>query len=216
VTNFIDSKQFYSIVGKNIKKYRNLKNYSLEVLGEKVGLTKKTVQRYETGETRIDMDRLAEIANALEINASRLLEGTEKFLGINDFSKMVFLPIVGRISCGNGSLVYEEIEGYEPTPESWLNSGGEYFYLRAKGDSMKNARIQEGDLLLIRKQNDVDDGQIAAVLINDEAVLKRVYKRNGTLILQSENPDYPPIICDGKGDYNVKILGKLKKTVITY
>ena len=63
-------------------------------------------------------------------------------------------------------------------------NGGEYFFLRAKGDSMINARIMDGDLLLIRRQDDVENGEIAAVLIDGEAVLKRVYKTNGTIILQ--------------------------------
>jgi repressor LexA len=81
---------------------------------------------------------------------------------------------------------------------------------------MKNARIHEGDLLLIRRQDDVEDGEIAAVLINDLAILKKVYKNNGTLILQSENPDYPPIIYDNKEDCNIRIIGKLKKTVISF
>lgn len=202
-------------IGDTIKKLRLEKGLTQEELGKLVGVKRAAVNKWENGSVenlkRSTIEKLSEI---FKVNPSYLI-GLTNYISVSE-DKLIRLPIVGRISCGNGSLAYENIEGYEPTPESWLNGGGEYFYLRAKGDSMKNARIQDGDLLLIRRQDNVDDGQIAAVLINDEAVLKRVYKRNGTLILQSENPDYPPIICDGKGDYNVKIIGKLKMTVIKY
>ena len=124
--------------------------------------------------------------------------------------KMTYLPIAGKIACGNGQLAYQDIEGHEPTPKDWLN-GGEYFYLRAKGDSMTGARIQDGDLLLIRKQPSVEEGEIAAVMINDEAKLKRVFYRNNTLILQSENPKYPPEVFT-EGD--ITIIGKLKKVIM--
>jgi len=206
-----DSKIFYLAVGMNIKKYRQSKNYSLQDLADKVGLTKKTIQRYENGEIRISMDRLNEIAQALNVDISVLLEGTQDFLGLNvDDIETINIPIYGNISCGNGLLVMESPVGYESTPKSWLN-GGEYFYLRAKGDSMTGARIFEGDLLLIRKQPIVEDGDIAAVVIEDECVMKRVYYRDGSLILQSENPKYPPIVIS---EGNVRIVGKLKKIVI--
>ena len=213
MTGSHESKLFYLAVGKNIKKYREIRNYSLQVLGEKVGLTKKTIQRYENGEIKTDMDRLADISEALGVEMSKLLEGTESFLGIA-VPEMINLPIVGKISCGNGSLAYEDIENYEPTPKKWLN-GGEYFYLRVRGDSMVNARINDGDLVLIRRQEEVEDGQIAAVLINDEAFLKRVFYRNGTLVLQSENCNYAPIVCDPKKD-SCRIIGRLKRVVINF
>lgn len=205
-----ESKSFYIAVGNNIKKYRSIRNFSLQVLAEKVGLTKKTIQRYENGEIKIDMSRLADIASAFDVNLSQLLNGTEKFLGIsfNDVGS-VRLPVVGRISCGNGLIAFEDIESYETTPKDWI-AGGEYFYLYAKGDSMTGARIHDGDILLIRKQDDIEDGEIAAVLIGDEAVLKKIYKRDGSIILHSENPNYPPMVKTN----DVKIIGKLKRIII--
>jgi repressor LexA len=208
-----DSKLFYFAVGNNIKKYRKNRNLSLQALGEKVGVTKKTISRYENGEIKVDMSRLADIATAMNLDVSKLLDGTEKFLGLGfEDIEQVRLPVVGKISCGNGNVVYEEVEAYEVTPKEWLN-GGEYFYLRAKGDSMTGARINDGDLLLIRRQQEVEDGEIAAVVIEDEAVLKRVYKQEGTLILQSENQNYPPVVIT---EGQVKIVGKLKKVVINF
>ena len=203
---------FYKIIGRNIEKYRKLKRISAEELGRRVGLTKKTIRRYETGEIRIINDRVIAIADALSIDPALLYEGTDIVEPVEELTK---LPIVGSVSCGNGVLAYQEIEGYEEVPTSWLN-GGEYFFLRAKGDSMINARIMDGDLLLIRRQDDVENGEIAAVLIDGEAVLKRVYKTNGTIILQSENPKYQPIVLQKDNMKDVRIIGKLKKVVLNF
>lgn len=215
MTGLEDKKTFYMVVGQNIKKYRDIRNYSLQVLAEKVGITKKTIQRYEHGEHKFDMDRLKTLATALDVSVNQLTEGAYIYLGNETTeSENISLPIVGKISCGSGTLAYESIEGYESTPRSWIN-GGEYFYLRAKGDSMNGARIYEGDLLLIRRQEEVEDGEIAAVLIDEEAVLKKVYIQGNTIVLQSTNPNYPPIIL-GSGESNIRIIGKLKKVVINF
>ncbi len=209
-----ESKLFYFVVGKNIKKYREIRNYSLQTLAEKIGLTKKTIQRYENGEIKVDIDRINDIAEALGVGNEKLLEGAYEFLGLNiDDIPTINLPIVGKISCGSGILAFDEITGYEPTPKSWLN-GGEYFYSRAHGDSMINARIFDGDLVLIRKQPDVEDGEIAAVLINGDVYLKRIYKRDNSIILQSENPAFPPQIVN-PSNTECLIIGKLKKVIIS-
>ena len=81
---------------------------------------------------------------------------------------------------------------------------------------MIGARIMDGDLLLIRRQDDVDNGEIAAVLIDDEIVLKRVYKTDDTIILQSENPAYKPIVVRPEDAKNVRIIGKLKKVILKF
>ena len=150
------------------------------------------------------------------MNVYKLIEGAESYLGLEIPATSGFqnLPIVGRISCGAGVIAYEDIEGYESTPQEWLN-GGVYFYLRAKGDSMTDARIQDGDLLLIREQQDVENGEIAAVMIDDEAVLKRVYKKDSLLILQSENAKYQPIILHDEELNGTHIVGKLIKVIIS-
>jgi repressor LexA len=169
------------------------------------------VNFYEKGSENIKLSTLRKLADFFNVSLDYLVDDDLETRTAPSV-ELVSLPIVGKISCGNGVVALEDIEGYETTPKDWLN-GGVYFYLRARGDSMTGARINDGDLLLIRKQAEVEDGEIAAVVIDDEAVLKRVYKQNGTLILQSENPKYPPkIITDGK----VQIVGKLKKIVINF
>ncbi|MEK5057703.1 LexA family transcriptional repressor [Paenibacillus sp. FSL H7-0326] len=207
-------KLFYWAVGSNIKKYRDIRNMSLQDLGEKVGVTKKTIQRYENGEIRVDMDRIETIAEALEVEVAYLLDGAQSFLGL-DVTNIgtTLIPLVGRVCCGNGVLAFEDVEEYIPVAKDFIKNG-EHIFLRAKGDSMIGSRIIDGDLILIRKQPTVEEGEIAAVLIGEEAVLKKVYKNGDQLVLQSSNPDYPPIFCSK--DDNVTIIGKVKWNMIEY
>jgi repressor LexA len=76
------SKLFYFVVGRNINKYRMMRNYSLQDLAERIGLTKKTIQRYENGEIRIDVDRIADVAEGLQVEVADLIEGAQDFLGV--------------------------------------------------------------------------------------------------------------------------------------
>lgn len=205
------------ILAKLIEK----RGYSRRAFAEKAGIPATTLQSMlNRGIGRASVDNVIKVCKALGITIEemeRLAEEHEKTsyeYQAEENKGLVMLPIVGSISCGNGSLAYEDLEGYEPTPREWVK-GGEYFYLRAKGDSMVGARIHDGDLLLIRKQDAVEDGEIAAVLIKDydEAILKRVFYSDGKLILQSENPQYPPILVSPE---EVTIVGKLKMNVIKY
>ncbi|MEF3309109.1 S24 family peptidase [Paenibacillus sp. GYB004] len=168
---------------------------------------------YKKGTENTKRSTLFKLANFFGCSLDFLIDdGMEVDLPRVQADSFSYVPVIGKISCGNGSLAIDDIEAYEPTPKEWL-SGGDHIYLRAKGDSMTGARIYEGDLLLIRKQPEVENGEIAAVLINDEAVLKRVYRNGNQLLLQSENPNYPPIFAPPT---EVKIIGKLKMNVIKY
>lgn len=168
---------------------------------------------YEKGTDNIKLSTLRKLADYFDVSIDYLVDDeTEETVVIPMTSELVMLPIVGRVSCGEGAIAYEDIEGYEPTPKEWISSG-DYFYLRASGDSMIGARIYNDDLLLIRRQHDVENGEIAVVLIGDEAVLKKVYYNGGQLVLQSENPKYQPIFAPPT---EAKIIGKLKINVIKY
>lgn len=208
------------VISDNIKRLMKERGWTQLKTSEMSGISKSTLSDYINCKTLINPGNVEKLAKAFNVkksdidpsfNLNNVME-TQSNYSVHGF---VRLPVVGRISCGDGAIAYEDIERYEETPASWLN-GGEYFYLIAKGDSMINARIQDGDLLLIRRQNDVENGEIAAVLIDDEAVLKRVYKTNGTIILQSENPKYQPIVVQKSDMKNVRIIGKLKKVVLNF
>ena len=120
------------------------------------------------------------------------------------------VPILGTVNCGEAMFAESNIEGYIDTSVSDAPKDEAFFWLRAKGDSMINAGIREGDLLLIRQQSDVDSGDIAVVIIgDDEATLKRVKKQDGAIILQAENPAYEPRIFFGDNAKDVRIIGRL-------
>lgn len=202
--------------GKRLRQLRNIEGWTQEEVAEKIGVSKQTYSHYENEKRKPSLDMIQKLADVYEVNLDTVFgQEIKEETALYSTSNIKFknLPIVGQVSCGNGVLAYEEIEGYEDVPASWLN-GGEYFFLRAKGDSMINARIQEGDLLLIRQQDEVENGEIAAVLIDGDAVLKRVYKTGDMVILQPENPNYEPIVLTK--DKDIKIIGKLKRVVMTF
>lgn len=195
-------------MGRRIKHYRDISGMSLEELGNRIGVGKSTVRKYENALIRISHERVEDIANALGIDTA-LLYGDEIQEDVID------VPLYGAISCGKGLVVYEQPEEYVASPRQWVD-GGIYFYLIAKGDSMIGAKIHEGDLLLIKKQDDVDNGAIGAVVIDDECVLKRIYKNDNTFTLVSENPNYAPVVFDPSTDKNIKIIGKLVKSITQF
>ena len=126
--------------------------------------------------------------------------------------KTMPIPLIGVVNCGIPLLAEENIEGYIETPTNDILTGEVFFWLRAKGDSMINVGIHEGDLLLIRQQNDVDSGSIAVVAVNgDNATLKRIIKKENAIILQPENPTYETRIFVGSEINEISIMGKLMK-----
>ena len=116
------------------------------------------------------------------------------------------IPILGEIACGEPIYAREEHESFV-SADTDIDAD---FCLRAHGDSMIGARIFDGDIVFIRSQSAVDNGEIAAVIINDEATLKRVYfyPEEGKLILSPENPRYAPLVYVKDELNSIKILGK--------
>ena len=125
------------------------------------------------------------------------------------------IPILGHISAGLPLYAEQHIEGYTYTD---LNSGGEYFALRVKGDSMNAVRIFENDILIIRRQPTVENGEIAVVRVGDEnATVKRFYNNGDTVTLmpQSNNPEHLPQIYSLK-DTKIEVLGKVVRNQIEF
>lgn len=114
------------------------------------------------------------------------------------------IPLLGTIACGEPILATENIECNIDIPD-YIHAD---FALRCKGDSMVNARIMDGDIVYIRQQPDVENGEIAAVLIGDEATLKRVYKAENQVTLMPANDNYPPLVYTGAQLDEVRIIGK--------
>lgn len=202
-------------IGERIKKRRQELNLSVEDVAKVLNKNRATVYRYESDEienmpTSV-LEPLSKILNTTpaylmgweDENSDPILENIP---GIITPVKLKKIPILGTIACGKPILAEENYDGYFMIDENLPYSD---FVLRAKGDSMIDANIHEGDLVFFRKQNDVDNGTIAAVLIEDEATLKRVNKSNDTLILQPCNTNYNPIIINKSDNKKVLILGQM-------
>lgn len=143
-------------------------------------------------------------------------EGTvSSLLETHPYNPTHRIPILGRISAGLPLYAEEHIEGYTYTE---LNGGAEYFALRVSGDSMNAARIYDGDTLIVRRQDVVDNGEIAVVMVNgDEATVKRFYRTASgvTLMPQSTNPIHQPQIYDTRTT-SIRVIGLVVKNEITF
>lgn len=191
------------MLAKNLKKFRKERKMTLEELAERLGTSKQTIHRYENGIiSNIPHEKVRELARALEVTPSELM-GWEENTSPLSVKK---LPIIGEIACGKPIYASEEYESF-----AFADGGvGADFCLRARGDSMTGARIMDGDIVFIRAQDSVDNGEIAAVIIDDEATLKRVYyyPNEEKLILSPENPKYAPLVYVGGELSVIKIIGK--------
>lgn len=188
------------------------KEISYGELAEKTGIPKSALQRYATGQTeKIPIDRLEKIATAIGTSAAYLMgwEPEERpaipaASNILPMPEMRKIPLLGTIACGAPVLADEHIEGQVDIP---VNIHAD-FALTCKGDSMINARIYDGDIVYIRQQDTVENGEIAAVLIETEATLKRFKRLPDRIILEPENPMYKPLVFWNEEMNALRILGK--------
>ncbi len=119
----------------------------------------------------------------------------------------VSLPIVGRVTAGDPILAIENIEGYVNFDRN-LVSSEDVFLLRVKGESMIDAHIQDGDFALVKPQKDAENGEIIVALIDDEATIKRIFKKRDLIRLEPANPNMEPIVVK-KGEKRITIIGKV-------
>lgn len=198
-------------IGWNLRNRRQERNLSQREVANYVGVTEATVSRWESGQIgnmrRDRIDKLARILNVSPLAVMGLKDFEDKSRAKTEpleDSYLVKVPLVGSIACGTPVLAEENTEGWEYVPKKYHAD----FALQAKGDSMIGDRIHDGDIVFVRQVSDVDDGDIAAVLVDGEATLKRIYKSNGTLVLSPANPAYTPMVLHGKDQKDVRILGK--------
>ena len=199
------------MLANNLKRLRKEKKLTLEQIAEALGTSKQTIHRYENGIiTNVPPEKVKSLAVLLEVTPAELMgweNGTVPPIakGILPISTKR-LPILGEIACGEPIYASEEHESFAAADHK-LDAD---FCLRAHGDSMTGARIYDGDIVFIRSQNAVDNGEIAAVIIDDEATLKRVYfyPEEQKLILTPENPKYAPLVYMGGELESIKIIGK--------
>jgi len=197
-------------LGNRIKGLRISKGLTQEDLADKLGTSKQAIYKYEAGiVTNIPLSSLEVIARELGVTPA-YLAGWESDSTYPDniipIPSTKRVPLLGTIACGNPITAIEDPDEFVSMPDTVHAD----FALRCQGDSMINARILDGDVVYIRRQDEVQNGDIAAVIIGDEATLKRVYvdKENDRLTLMAENPMFPPLVYQGSDLEQVRVLGK--------
>lgn len=206
---------------ERFKLLRKERGLSQAALATELGFTKSSVNMYERGDREPGLESLETIADFFNVDMDYLLGKSDvqnRFLytpasdaesvtlpdNILSMPATYTVPLLGTIACGEPILAAENIEDNVEVPEH-IHAD---FALRCKGDSMINARIHDGDIVYIRQQPAVNNGEIAAVLIGDEATLKRVYVYEDHVVLQPENPAYEPLVYFKDAMQAVRILGK--------
>lgn len=199
-------------IGERIKELRENKNLTQTELAELLGFkTYTTVSKWENNDNYPkgkDLKRLSEIFG---VTSDYLLGLTAESL-LNKISKFIKIPVLGVITCGDPILAEQNIVDYREEIADNLPSG-ELFYLQTKGNSM-TPTIPENSFVMIRKQETVENNEIAAVLVNGdtEATLKRVRFQGDTIILMPDNSEHNPIIVNEENP--VRIIGKAIKVSI--
>lgn len=188
-------------MGQRIKSLRLAKGMTQEELGAFFGVRKAAVQKWESGHTEnLKRSIIKKMSDLFGVSPVDLM-GWEKEL-VEYKTKRV--PLLGEIAAGEPILATEEFKSYVEV-DAALHVD---FCLRIKGDSMIDARINDGDIVFVRKQPEVENGEIAAVLVDNEATLKRFYKNDGGIILKPENSKYQPRYYTEKDFKNIRVLGK--------
>lgn len=193
-----------------VKVRREELNLSQEELAKRMGYkSRSTINKIELGINDVSQTKIVALAKALDTTIGYLMgdnDSTETDIlkyGLRPI-KTHRVPVIGEIACGEPIFAEEQYGDYVD-----CDIQADYA-LTCRGDSMINARIRNGDLVFIRAQKEVENGEIAAVIIDDEATLKRVYyyPEQSKLILQAENPAFEPLVFVGAELENIRILGK--------
>jgi len=204
------------IIGNRIEQRRKSLGLTLDDVAQEIGLAKSTVQRYEKGTIEtIKLPVIEAIARILKVNPAWIcgktdsMELEEKAISlppnIIPLPKMKKVPLVGQIACGTPILAEQNIEEYIDIP-SHITAD---YALTCKGESMINIGINTGDIVYIRHQEEVENGQVAAVMVGeDEATLKRFYHNRDVIQLVAENSAIAPLVFIGEDIKEVHVVGR--------
>ena len=203
------------LIAIRIKNARINAGFTQKEVADRLGMTYQAISNYERGKNRIEVSILSKLCELYGVTVPEILhEDTKSEVAnvekLGEFNPTHKIPILGRISAGLPLYAEENIEGYTYTE---LNSGAEYFALRVKGDSMTAARIFEGDIIIVRRQDIVENGSIAVVLVDDHDATVKIFSRHDnlvTLMPQSHNPVHQPQIYDLR-ETKIDVLGLVVK-----
>ena len=192
-------------LGNFIKSKREYLNITQQEIADYVGVSKSAVSRWESGDIgNMGIDKVPKLSEILEISPMELINIDKKqpMERVPGKANTKPIPLLGTIAAGLPILAEQNIEDYFNLDSSIKAD----FALKIKGDSMLGAGIFPNDIVFIHQQCDLENGEIGAILIDNEATLKKFYHEKGTIILQAENDNYKPMVFTNG---NVKIMGKL-------
>ena len=191
--------------GDRIREARKAAGLTQRQLADKIGVSNTSISNWENSFSMPDPDTIQHLCWALNVQPNYFFGAALSSIpGIIPMPEMRKVPLIGTIACGAPILADEHIEEYIDIPRHIQAD----FALACKGDSMINARIFDGDIVYIRQQDTVENGEIAAVLIDGDATLKRVRIHPDRIILEPENPMYDPLVYRNEEMNTVRILGK--------
>lgn len=206
-------------IGEKIKMQRKSLGLTQTELGAKLGVQKNAVSKWECGRVDdIPSSKIKVMAQLFGVQPSYLIDDKDELPADAtpvDFSTLKRIPILGQISAGLPLYAEQNIEGYTYTD---LNHGGEYFALRVRGDSMNAARIYENDLLIVRKQDTAEDGEIVVAMVGDDEATVKYWHRRGNVVMlepKSTNPIHQMQIYD-LSETKIRIIGKVVQNQISY
>lgn len=198
-------------IGERIKLKRQELNMSQEELANKLGYkSRSSINKIEKDGRELPQSKIKAIADALNTTPSYIMGWNEDEFDIYSVPNIIpipktkKIPLIGEIACGTPILAEQNISDYLSVSSNIKCD----FALKCKGESMINARIFDGDIVLIKQQPDVENGEIAAVMIDNEATLKRVYKYENSVELRAENPMVAPMNFTSDDYKQIRILGK--------
>lgn len=200
---------------ENLKILRKSKKLSQEKLADELKVSRSLIGMWESGQRKPSYETLELLADYFNIRLDDLSgRNINKDMNFSNISNIIPLPKtkkvprLGKIACGEPILAEENYDDYDDVPEEIKCD----FTLLCEGDSMINARIQDGDIVYLREQPQVENGEIAACLVDGEfetkATLKRFYKYDDKIVLQAENPKYQPFVYVNEEMNKVRIIGK--------
>jgi repressor LexA len=173
-------------------------------LADYLGVSPKMVSFYELNQRNPPNEALIKLARKFDVSTDYLLGRTSPPMPPMQHIDSRRIPLIGTIACGRPILAQENHESYVVAVDG-MNAD---FALRIKGESMSGDGLHDGYIVFIRQCDDVDDGEMAAVLVGDEATIKRIYRTKDTVTLVSSNPAFAPLVYHSSDGLQMRVIGK--------
>lgn len=219
-----------STIGERLVALRENKSLTQAQVAEIIGVDRTSYAKYEANVNK-PTRKLKELSDLFNVNSDYIMCLTDVPNKLDNFlyaknsaldraaQKMhtnevlpptdnIRIPIIGSVKCGYDGLAYEYLDGYVMIDNTKLH--GDIKAFRCRGDSMNGIGIFDGDIAIVRVQDDVECGELAIVIVDgDEGTLKRIRRQEGAIILESANPSYPPRVFTGEAMNKVRVVGKV-------